>query len=368
MSSKQKSAWRPILGRIQILTNLVKTYGVGGSSGLDHQTILNFLKSLGAFAHSNGEVRDAAKSLCVAVQKFVGEESLLPFLTSELRKKQLEEYQLAFQSPDGDDDSAAGGPRPGGSGAAEPQQQQQPRVAESKLNRNVQTTAEKSFKKDDSKNATVDGHGGKGGPGGGAGGGGAGGEDYTICMFCGKSDATWNEDGLDLHYWKECPLLSPCSACAQIVEIAGLPEHLLDECEQRNEYEPCETTGDSPSLPAPQHTPISSHLSALSPSSFPSLLGHEQVLPFEKMRCQHGSRVPIATHRLRIVCTVRYAWHLWRILTRHGSNICSTAVRKMEDRTPLDEKTNTSLIQSSSSLVTESRSISLSLTTLLVNP
>lgn len=221
MSAKQKSAWRPILGRIQILTNLVKTYGLGG---LDLQSILTFLKTLGAFSHSNGEVRDAAKLLCVALYKFVGEESLLPFLTAELRKKQLEEYQLAFQSLDENPTVAA---------------EQQPRVAESKLNRNVQTSAEKSFKKDDSRNATVD-----GGKGPGSGAKGAEGEDYTICMFCGKRDATWNEDGLDLHYWQECPLLSPCSACAQIVEIAGLPEHLLDECEHKNEYEPCDITGD----------------------------------------------------------------------------------------------------------------------------
>ena len=110
-----------------------------------------------------------------------------------------------------------------------------PRVAEEKkshepkMNRNVQTTAEKSFNKDDPNIATVDGN--------------PGGEDYTICMFCGKRDKSWNEDGLDLHYWKECPLLSPCYACAQIVEIASLPEHLLDECEHKSEFEPCDTTG-----------------------------------------------------------------------------------------------------------------------------
>ncbi len=62
-------------------------------------------------------------------------------------------------------------------------------------------------------------------------------------MFCGKGDKTWNEDGLDLHYWKECPLLAPCPGCAQIVEIAGLPDHLLDECEQKQNYEPCDVTG-----------------------------------------------------------------------------------------------------------------------------
>lgn len=188
---------------------------MGGSSGMDHNNILTFLKSLTAFTHSNGEVRDAAKSLCVAMHKFVGSEALLPFLKEELRKKQYEEYEAAFGTPN------EGGPSP-----------DHPRVAESKFNKNVQTTAEKSYHKDDSNTATVDGHGKN-----------STGEDYTVCMFCGKSDPSWNEDGLDLHYWKECPLLSPCHACAQIVEIAGLPEHLLDECEHKNEFEACDTTG-----------------------------------------------------------------------------------------------------------------------------
>ena len=26
--------------------------------------------------------------------------------------------------------------------------------------------------------------------------------DFTTCMFCGDHDNKWNEDALDLHYWK----------------------------------------------------------------------------------------------------------------------------------------------------------------------
>ena len=32
--------------------------------------------------------------------------------------------------------------------------------------------------------------------------------DFTTCMFCGASDKKWNEDALDLHYWK---VLTPSS-------------------------------------------------------------------------------------------------------------------------------------------------------------
>ena len=58
---------------------------------------------------------------------------------------------------------------------------------------------------------------GGGGGGGAAGEGGTAGEegaDFSTCMFCGASDKKWNEDALDLHYWKVTPRIpthpDPC--------------------------------------------------------------------------------------------------------------------------------------------------------------
>jgi centrosomal protein CEP104 len=34
-------------------------------------------------------------------------------------------------------------------------------------------------------------------------------------------------------------MLMSCSRCQQVIEIATLPEHLLDECEHKDEFEPC---------------------------------------------------------------------------------------------------------------------------------
>lgn len=36
------------------------------------------------------------------------------------------------------------------------------------------------------------------------------------CDFCGKYDATFTEDKLDLHYYTECPLLIKCKECGQV--------------------------------------------------------------------------------------------------------------------------------------------------------
>uniref|UniRef100_A0A8D0CPH9 Centrosomal protein of 104 kDa n=1 Tax=Sander lucioperca TaxID=283035 RepID=A0A8D0CPH9_SANLU len=61
----------------------------------------------------------------------------------------------------------------------------------------------------------------------------------TLCIFCGKKDESFTEDGLDLHYWKHCPMLKRCDECRQVVEIASLTEHLLGECESRSKFSQC---------------------------------------------------------------------------------------------------------------------------------
>lgn len=38
-------------------------------------------------------------------------------------------------------------------------------------------------------------------------------------------------EALDLHYWRECPLLTDCKYCQQIIEVSALRSHFLEECE-----------------------------------------------------------------------------------------------------------------------------------------
>uniref|UniRef100_A0A4W6G9A2 Centrosomal protein of 104 kDa n=1 Tax=Lates calcarifer TaxID=8187 RepID=A0A4W6G9A2_LATCA len=62
---------------------------------------------------------------------------------------------------------------------------------------------------------------------------------HLLCIFCGKKDESFTEDGLDLHYWKHCPMLRRCDECRQVVEISSLTEHLLGECESRSRFSQC---------------------------------------------------------------------------------------------------------------------------------
>jgi centrosomal protein CEP104 len=50
---------------------------------------------------------------------------------------------------------------------------------------------------------------------------------------------SFTEEGLDLHYWKHCPMLKRCTNCKQVVEIATYTDHLLNECEAKNNYSKC---------------------------------------------------------------------------------------------------------------------------------
>jgi centrosomal protein CEP104 len=63
--------------------------------------------------------------------------------------------------------------------------------------------------------------------------------DQGYCQFCGEEDPSFTDEKLDLHYWQDCPMLTSCKQCEQVIEIPTLDEHLLEECEVANKYVKC---------------------------------------------------------------------------------------------------------------------------------
>lgn len=55
-------------------------------------------------------------------------------------------------------------------------------------------------------------------------------DDFT-CQFCGRKDPSFTSAALDIHYWRECPALTACQLCEQVIEISRLHSHFLEECE-----------------------------------------------------------------------------------------------------------------------------------------
>ncbi|KAI9190218.1 hypothetical protein H9P43_001651 [Blastocladiella emersonii ATCC 22665] len=60
-----------------------------------------------------------------------------------------------------------------------------------------------------------------------------GGDDWNIdytCVFCEEVNPDFTQARLDLHFWQECPMLSACPFCREVVEVANLPAHVEAEC------------------------------------------------------------------------------------------------------------------------------------------
>jgi len=224
---RSKNAWRPVVSRLALLRDFVATYGFGGGVGFSPESIMGFMRAHACFSHSHAEVRDAARDLTVAVQALVGSAVIDSYL-QQLRPRQLEEYQAAFAKAAADarthstmrrefSDHHDLSPR-----SRRRKQEQQKKVNTAAARAEAKTSSHASMGEAEDEGGAVD---------------------FTKCMFCGAGAPHWNEDALDLHYWKDCPVLAPCPACAQVVEVAGLPEHLLRECEYHDAFVHCKTTG-----------------------------------------------------------------------------------------------------------------------------
>ncbi|NXJ92107.1 CE104 protein, partial [Corythaixoides concolor] len=76
----------------------------------------------------------------------------------------------------------------------------------------------------------------------------------NLCIFCGERDESFTAEGLDLHYWKYCPVLTRCEHCKQIVEIASLTEHLLTDCDKKDSFGKCQRCSEAlPKDELPKH-------------------------------------------------------------------------------------------------------------------
>lgn len=76
----------------------------------------------------------------------------------------------------------------------------------------------------------------------------------NLCIFCGERNESFTEEGLDLHYWKHCLMLTRCDHCRQVVEISSLTEHLLTECDRRDGFGKCHRCSEAvPKDELPRH-------------------------------------------------------------------------------------------------------------------
>lgn len=76
----------------------------------------------------------------------------------------------------------------------------------------------------------------------------------STCIFCGEKNEKFVKEGLELHYWKVCPMLRRCHECKQVIEIAAQSDHLLTECEFKSNYKKCPRCSESVNTQSTQET------------------------------------------------------------------------------------------------------------------
>ncbi|KAI8801923.1 hypothetical protein BJ742DRAFT_565355 [Cladochytrium replicatum] len=59
------------------------------------------------------------------------------------------------------------------------------------------------------------------------------------CIFCDEYNSLFNENHLEEHYWRDCPMLAHCPLCYQVIEIPNLTFHMVNECENRSVVSAC---------------------------------------------------------------------------------------------------------------------------------
>lgn len=155
--------------------------------------------------NSSNEVRSSAFSLLVEVYKHMGKE-IMPFL-NEMRPAQKDILMSEFKKAGGEDieeDKKTNAKNP--SYTKEIKTQDKNKGKQEKSNKNSEEL-----------------------------------NDIKTCEYCGKFDQNFNQDTLDLHMYKDCPMLYLCKECENIIEVLNINNHLVNECTSKSKYQECPT-------------------------------------------------------------------------------------------------------------------------------
>ncbi|XP_031422735.1 centrosomal protein of 104 kDa [Clupea harengus] len=237
---------RLALGRVGLLERLLQEMGTR-DSGFTLDNVMKFLA--GALEHSSSSVRETAVKIVFILYRLHGQAVLnyLPPNDAVTRKNVL--YKNIFDGFDKMDGRVSETQTSGKGGVEQNTEKEREEIRslqeqlaalkeiseKGKENAKAQERkAEKAAAKTGGTKATPSGPGGAEGhqPA-------TTGHLDSVCIFCGEKDDSFTEDGLDLHYWKHCPMLKRCVQCRQVVEISSLTDHLLAECESRGVFMQC---------------------------------------------------------------------------------------------------------------------------------
>ncbi|KAL4666503.1 hypothetical protein H8959_005192 [Pygathrix nigripes] len=232
---KANSSVHLAMSQMGLLARLLKDLGTG-SSGFTTDNVMKF--SVSSLEHRVYEVREAAVRIILDMYR-QHQASILEYLPpddSNTRKNIL--YKTIFEGfakIDGrPTDAEMRARRKAATEEAEKQKKEEIKALQGQLAALKEIQAEVQEKESDAvKPKNQDIQGGKAAPAEALG---IPDEHYpdNLCIFCGERSESFTEEGLDLHYWKHCLMLTRCDHCKQVVEISSLTEHLLTECDKKD--------------------------------------------------------------------------------------------------------------------------------------
>lgn len=174
---KRSTLWRPILSRLLITQHLVERHRDFDANQWGMQ-ILEWMKGCGAFHHASDQVSEAALELTSSLHSCIADGAMVvEFVKATVRQPAVSKYLERFDKHGNNQSKQK---------AEEPDE-------------------------DDS------------------------------CYFCKATDPLFakSQQALDLHMWRDCPMLGHCPHCNQVIEIENLNDHLLEECSFKSNHVAC---------------------------------------------------------------------------------------------------------------------------------
>jgi len=201
---------RVLVSRLQLLTALVGDGGVQPES--PHGLPLDQTVQLAVdwFNNKEADVRTSAVRLVAACHALVGLGRIAGHL-QQLRPAQREVFDAEFEAAGRDHAAltpAAASARRGSAGAVPglPPPSKPPTRGDNPSSVGGGTTQTFEYSDDEA--------------------------DESTCQFCGRHDPSFTVETIDVHYWRECPMLAQCEFCQQVIEISTLHSHWCEECEK----------------------------------------------------------------------------------------------------------------------------------------
>lgn len=227
--NKKSNSFRHLAGRLNVLLEFVRNFGINNANVPFQSTVDFAIKGLD---HQNPEVRNAAIALLVEIYRIVGDHKLMPLLEN-IRPAHMEILQAEFASATGIKPTKKNNDTGKDKENVQVVTNIKPQSGKPNKktgNSNKGNTYSGESDKEETSNVKNPGKPALKSVG----------DQNKTCDFCQKTDKMFLDKGkLDIHLWKDCPMLTLCQMCEQVVEISCLNTHLLEECDFKKSFRKC---------------------------------------------------------------------------------------------------------------------------------